>query len=158
MYKRQLNGGDGIDTLNGGDAFDSLNGGAGDDLLNGGDGNDVLLGGTGSDDLVGGNGNDRLDGSQGNDVLDGGVGNDTYIGGVGADQFVLRAGFGRDLLFDFEDGQDQIIIDSSLAINFADLTIRQVGTATIIFANGDTSNFIRLFDTCLLYTSPSPRD
>lgn len=142
-----LNGGDGQDTLNGGDAFDSLNGGAGNDLLDGGDGNDVLLGGAGSDDLVGGNGNDRLDGSQGNDLLDGGVGNDAYIGGAGADQFVLRAGFGRDRLFDFEDGQDQIIIDSSLATSFADLTIRQVGTATIIFANGDTSNFIRLFDT-----------
>jgi Ca2+-binding RTX toxin-like protein len=65
-------------------------------------GNDVLSGGAGNDRLFGGAGNDTLDGGSGDDILDGGKGNDLLFGGTGHDTFVFQAGFGHDIVADFE--------------------------------------------------------
>jgi Ca2+-binding RTX toxin-like protein len=65
-------------------------------------GNDVLSGGAGNDRLFGGDGNDILDGGSGDDSLNGGKGNDLLFGGAGHDTFVFKAGFGRDIITDFE--------------------------------------------------------
>lgn len=160
-----LIGAAGNDTLNGDEDGDTLNGGAGNDILSGGTGNDVLIGATGNDVINGGldndnisggagfdtvsgeAGNDVLRGNAGNDVLAGGVGNDALFGGTGADVFSFGIGFGSDTVRDFEDGSDIFQIDTALAADFSALTIRQVGTDTIVFANGDTSNFFRIFNT-----------
>ena len=54
--------------VNGGNGNDSLTGTEGDDIVNGGNGNDTLAGLGGDDVLNGGNGNDVLNGGAGNDV------------------------------------------------------------------------------------------
>jgi hypothetical protein len=91
-----LAGTDGDDHMNGGNGNDTLNAGAGDDLLNGGNGNDVLNAGAGNDVASGGNGNDTIDGSDGNDNLSGGNGNDVMNGG--ADNDSLSGGNGNDTM------------------------------------------------------------
>ena len=115
-----LYGGAGADALYGGTGWDSLDGGAGDDRLwgnegsdrmRGGTGRDTLAGGSGDDDLRGGDGADTLYGNQGQDRLDGGTGDDVLRGGTLADTFVFAAGGGRDVIEDFELGQDRLLLD-----------------------------------------------
>jgi len=117
----RLIGGSGSDYLLGGSGDDWLDGGSGDDTLLGGDGNDLLVGGSGLDRLEGGAGNDRLEGGTGNDRLDGGSGNDTLVGGAGSDTLLGGDGAdtfifdgGRDLIIDFQDGIDRILLDPAL--------------------------------------------
>jgi Ca2+-binding RTX toxin-like protein len=43
-----------------------------------------------------------LNGAAGNDTIDGGGGNDTMTGGTGNDMFVFHAGFGNDVITDFD--------------------------------------------------------
>lgn len=94
--------------LNGTRHRDVLTGGRGNDTLRGLGGNDVLNGLSGADVLVGGAGNDFLSGGTGNDRLIDGIGNDIFTGGQGRDRFVVSKGFGRTLIRDFQDRQDQI--------------------------------------------------
>lgn len=101
------------------------------DWLAGDDGRDRLSGFGGRDHLAGGGGHDILLGGAGADTLDGGSGRDTLTGGSGADHFVLRRGGGADVVRDFEDGIDRILVRSS-ADRFADLTLRQVGDDVIV--------------------------
>ncbi len=107
----------------GNDSFDASGSSAGTQQ-DGGGGNDTLIGGNAGDGLTGGAGDDTLIGNGGNDTLDGGTGNDTLTGGAGADLFILRATGDvlspGDILTDFEDGVDQIGLESSLSL--ADLT------------------------------------
>ena len=148
----RLVGEDGHDTLNGGAGNDNLNGGAGDDQLFGdddkfyysqsgddrllgGDGNDTLDGGGGADQLfgeadddslLGGNGNDSLLSGTGDDTLNGGSGLDVLIGGAGSDRFILTPRSeteDRDLIQDYQDGLDRLVLTSGLSFN--DLTINQ---------------------------------
>ena len=154
-----LNGGLNNDTLIGGGDNDVLNGDSGDDRLIGGNGDDTIDGGTGMDTLIGGNnndflsgnlGNDRLLGRNGNDTLDGGsgadnlkgdaeddyliggLGRDTLNGGSGSDLFAVASGVSADLdvIVDFTDGVD--FLDLTGNLSFGDLTIKDVGTKTLI--------------------------
>jgi len=103
---RNLNAGEGDDTIQaglgetanfsgeGGDDLlvgalgsDTLTGDAGDDTLQGGSGDDSLSGGADNDELFGNRGRDTLTGEAGDDTLDGGAGRDTLTGGPGADTF-----------------------------------------------------------------------
>lgn len=93
---KNLNGGNGNDTLTGTPGNDRLNGSNGNDSLSGLGGDDVLLGSNGNDNLNGGAGNDRLEGSNGNDTLTGEDGNDTLLGDNGNDS--LTGGNGNDTL------------------------------------------------------------
>ena len=99
-------------------------------MLDGNVGNDVLIGGAGDDTLDGGEGNDSLTGGAGNDWLVGAEGSDTLTGGEGSDRFFLVAGFGPDLITDFEDGVDFLVLDNGLV--FSDLSITQTQNATLI--------------------------
>ncbi len=131
----RLRGGDGDDVLIGGGGNDRLIGGNGDDTLRGGGGRDRLIGGNGNDILEGGSGDDLLKGGTGNDVLDGGRGSDVLIGGRGRDRFAIGRGEGLDLIRDFGDRQDRILLKGSL--RFGDLTIAQIGRDVLISAGSD---------------------
>lgn len=95
-------GGAGNDSIVGGANLDDFNGGLGRDRMFGGGGADYLSGDEGNDFLVGGAGQDRLIGGADSDNIEGGAGRDDLSGGDGADVFVFRAGFGRDVLRDFD--------------------------------------------------------
>jgi Ca2+-binding RTX toxin-like protein len=102
----------------------------GDDVLLGTEGRDQLLGKDGSDMLSGSGGNDSLVGGYGDDILSGGQGKDILVGGKGSDRFVLELNSGCDLVRDFQAGEDQIFLGSSL--QFSDLSFRQQGKSTLI--------------------------
>ncbi|MFJ4453020.1 peroxidase family protein [Pseudomonas sp. NPDC089392] len=143
-----LDGGDGNDTLLGDAGNDTLNGGAGDDSLDGGNGNDTLQGGDGNDTLFGDVGNDTLLGGAGNDFINGAAGNDTVLGGAGNDTmmatdgndvFQFAAGFGNDLIINFDaiaaGGQDRLDITAlniTAATFAASVTIADVGADTLV--------------------------
>ena len=93
--------------------------GRGHDVGLGGDGNDVLRGGIGKDTLDGGAGDDKLIGGIGKDVLNGGAGDDKLVGGrhadmltggEGEDVFVFGRGSGHDVITDFTQGEDAILL------------------------------------------------
>jgi serralysin len=138
----------GNDTLNGENGNDAILGLAGNDTLNGDNGNDVLDGGGGIDTLIGGNGDDMLFGSvgidtlmggNGDDSLDGGAGDDSLTGGKGPDQFVFNAGFGDDVITDFENNdviqfEDGLFQDAQAVLAAS----QQVGEDTVITAGTNT--------------------
>ncbi|GGA07523.1 calcium-binding protein [Neptunicoccus cionae] len=98
----------GKDDLFGGGGSDKLRGGAGKDKLEGGNGKDNLQGGSGNDTLKGGGGADVLKGGGGKDKIIGGAGNDKLWGNRGADDFIFKSGDDRDVIKDFNVGQDEI--------------------------------------------------
>ncbi|MEX0270185.1 DUF4347 domain-containing protein [Leptolyngbyaceae cyanobacterium UHCC 1019] len=119
--------------LNGGNGKDTLNGTAGNDRINGGNGEDTLFGGAGNDFLLGGNGDD---------VLRGGLGNDILNGGNGSDRFVLTAGEGTDTIQDFQNGTDKFVLAGGLTYN--QLTVQQEGTRTrlLVTATGEVLAYL----------------
>ena len=125
----------------------------GDDILRGGQGDDTIIGSFGNDRLFGNPGSDFLSAGSGNDLLDGGPGDDVLTSGSGFDEF-RNALF--DLIFDFD---LQFDIGVSLVQDgpFTPLTTNQ-----LIIRTGDDDDLVEFSkvteDTCLLYTSPSPRD
>jgi Ca2+-binding RTX toxin-like protein len=112
----------GIENLTGGTLADRLTGDIQANRLEGDAGNDTLQGGAGDDTLLGGSGADRLGGGMGNDLLE---------GGLGADQFVFNTGGGNDIVADFEDGLDRILIGTG-AESFSDLSLSENGSDTVI--------------------------
>ena len=126
---------------------DRLGGGPRADRISGLGADDTVLSGGGNDVVAGGNGADRMDGGDGADTLNGGRGADTLIGGLGRDTFVLREGSGNDLVTDFQNGIDRILINTS-DNRFADLTIIEVEAgvrirsddATILLRGADLSD------------------
>ncbi|WP_162181826.1 calcium-binding protein, partial [Pseudomonas monteilii] len=135
----QLLGSSGNDTLNGGDDNDSLDGGLGDDILNGGTGSDTLFGDAGNDILSGGSGSDFLNGDVGDDTVNGGAGDDTMMATDGNDVFQFAAGFGNDLIINFDSnatgGQDLLDITAfniTAATFAASVTIADVGDDTLV--------------------------
>ena len=124
-----LHGGKGNDTGSGGLGDDTIYGDTGDDLIDGNAGNDLLNGGQGNDTLDGGSGNDELIGDVGDDLLFGAGGADTLTGGAGQDQFVLTPTSGSDLITDFTDGEDLIVLDG---LTFDQLTIDLSQNATFV--------------------------
>ncbi len=105
-----IEGGAGRDFLIGGDDADLLLGGIGSDVISGGNGLDVLEGGAGADQLFGGNRSDILRGGWGPDLLSGGNGQDVLRGGAGADQFLLIPGSDGDIITDFQDNIDTLVL------------------------------------------------
>ncbi|THD82136.1 calcium-binding protein [Aliigemmobacter aestuarii] len=106
----RLRGEAGADVLLGQTGADRMIGGAGNDVLKGGIGRDRLEGRLGADLLEGMSGSDTLLGGSANDRLNGGGGNDTMTGGAGADRFIYKVNSGSDVITDFEDGVDRIVI------------------------------------------------
>ncbi|WP_071516384.1 calcium-binding protein [Geitlerinema sp. PCC 9228] len=129
-----LLGGSGVDVLSGNDGDDSIFGGQDEDILNGDDGNNIIFGGQQRDVINGGNGNNLLSGD---------LGEDTLTGGGGEDRFLLRDVAGADIVTDFADGIDSLLLPAvgfplaSSALSFADLNIFQAAGGTVISAGGN---------------------
>ena len=98
---------------------DILRGGDGNDLMFGNNNQDELLGDLGNDTIFGGQGNDSINGSAGNDQIFGDLGNDSSTGGPGNDQFVIGPGFGTDVIIDYGNGIDSLVLIG--AVTEADL-------------------------------------
>ncbi len=104
-------------------------------FIDAGDGNDTVVGTAGADVIRGGTGNDLLTGGGGDDLL---------TGGRGLDRFSFAAGFGNDIITDFEAGSragDVIVMDRTV---FADLNsllaaTSQVGSDVVITASATDS-------------------
>lgn len=149
-----IRGGAGNDSAYGGNGADRILGEAGNDVLYGDGGRDTLSGGNDLDRLFGGADNDRLDGGSGNDTLDGGSGNDSLVGGggddtltggAGADRFVFGRGAGWDVVRDFQDNLDEIVIPTAM-LSSPTMTVAQVlaahatvtaGGVVLDFGGGD---------------------
>jgi beta-glucanase (GH16 family)/Ca2+-binding RTX toxin-like protein len=85
-------------------------------------------------------------GDVGRQYLTGGAGADVIAGGAGSDVFVFERGDGRDVITDFQPGQDLLAVGSSLAGfgSFAALraAMTQSGADTILnFGGGDSITF-----------------
>lgn len=106
---------EGDDKLAGTVLADVIDGGDGDDTIAGGDGVDQLDGGADNDSLGGGAGNDLLNGGTGDDILLGGTGDDELTGGDGADYFWFENGDGWDVVSDFTDGVDFVVVGASIS-------------------------------------------
>ena len=135
-----VHGEDGNDFLRGGDtAADTIFGGEGNDdiraVANQGLADhaaDVLFGEGGNDFILGGNAADRIQGGDGNDIL---------AGFGGADLFAFAADeSGNDVITDFEDGIDKILLSGAAepviedsgggaALTFGDTTVLLVGVS-----------------------------
>lgn len=149
-----LGGGNGNDAILGGDGSDRLDGQAGNDAVRGEAGNDLVAGGVGNDRLFGDEGNDRVDGGTGNDVLtggggadvlDGGAGNDVVAGGPQNDRFLFARLGGRDVVADFQDNVDTLVLDDTLwgpnlsAAGVINRFARDLGTSVVLeFAGGES--------------------
>jgi phospholipase/lecithinase/hemolysin len=173
-----LSGGDGNDSLwggigndiaFGGDGNDLLYGQAGDDIAIGDGGNDTIYGGAGNDYLLGGEGQDSLWGNEGKDILNGGLGQDLLFGGGGGDRldggadddsltggqgkdlFVFRLGNGKDIVTDFQVGQDKIDLTSFGFANYSNFIANASLVNDIIsFGPGNT---LELLNTNVLSLS-----
>jgi hypothetical protein len=147
-----LNGDLGDDVIGGGNDNDLISGGQGNDNANGDDGDDLISGGQGEDALNGNNGNDTIFGGQQADIINGGNGDDflsgdlqedTLTGGEGSDRFLLRAVSGPDIITDFEDGVDSLVLPTSdfpvqpAGLSFEDLSVFQAEGGTVISFNGN---------------------
>jgi serralysin len=132
-----IRGDDGNDTLDGTAQADRIRGDKGSDLLRGLGGNDQLEGDDGNDRLLGGAGRDTLEGDQGNDVL---------TGGGGADVFRYSGGDDADVVTDFQDGVDRILISDPAIDGFEDLTVAEdaAGSAVVSFLVGNDPTSITL--------------
>jgi Ca2+-binding RTX toxin-like protein len=75
-------------------------------------------------------------------VLYGDTGNDTLTGGAGADKFILTAGKGSDIITDFEDGIDSLVLGGGL--QFSQLTITFDSGATSIKIAGSNELLVTL--------------
>ena len=69
------------------------------------------------------------------DTLTGGIGNDTLEGGLGNDIFQINTGIGRDVIVDYEHGEDRIKLLGGLTED--DLTFSYLGGHTRIKDNND---------------------
>ena len=87
------------------------------ETIDGRGGSDFIFGGKGDDVILGGRGRDFLTGGTGDDQITGGIGKDVIVGGRGDDLFVLTEGRGRDLILDFEQGQDKFGLQSGLTFD-----------------------------------------
>lgn len=110
---------------------DKVSGGQGDDWISSGNGADTLRGGTGNDILTNFATNAHLHGGAGDDTLMGGWDRDHLSGGSGADSFLFIADHGHDVITDFAQGEDRLVM-LDFATGVADLTIVQQAADTRI--------------------------
>lgn len=100
-----------IENVTGGGGNDNIAGNVAANILVGGAGNDTLSGLQRADTLKGGEGADTLDGGDGRDILYGDSGDDILTGGLHQDAFHFAASGGADIITDFVNGVDKLVID-----------------------------------------------
>ncbi|WP_373503208.1 calcium-binding protein [Aestuariivirga sp.] len=98
---------------------------------------DVIGGNDSINRLIGNAGNDVIDGAGGNDYILGGAGGDLMMGGSGDDVFVIEAGFGNDIISDFEAGAgrtDRVWLQGTGMADFGDVLANafEVAGTTVI--------------------------
>ena len=157
-----IDGLDGDDLLFGGPdgGPDFLFGGDGDDKIYGGKGNDALFGGRGDDLIKGGPDNDALERAL--EVLDRALsnefelhfkierydfGNDRLEGGTGDDYFYFYPDGGDDVILDFGNGNDRIVLTAFEDIlSVSDLVLQQQGDNLVIDLSGQDGGTVTLQD------------
>lgn len=92
---------------------------------------DVIKGRGGDDILLGRSGNDRIVGGSGLDVLYDGDGRDKLKGGADKDAFVLRDDGDKDVILDYEDGLDVIVLEVEGVDDFSDLSLTQLSNGRV---------------------------
>lgn len=114
-----------------------------------GNGDFNLKGNTLGNYLQGNKGDNHLNGYAGNDAFFGGAGDDMMTGGAGIDGFYFKANADREIITDFVDGEDLLILFPGDEIkNVSDLIAnhaRQAGDDVVISGDG-TTMVIRDFD------------
>lgn len=141
----------------------------GGDFMFGGDGDDKIYGGKGNDLLFGGHGDDLLKGGPDNDFLESALevidrelsnefevhfkierydfGNDRLAGGTGDDYFYFYPDGGDDVILDFGNGNDRIVLTALEDIrSVSDLVIQQQGDNLLIDLSGGGGGTITLQD------------
>ena len=87
-----------------------------------------------------------LIGGAGSQSMSGGAGGDVLVGGAGADLFwLIGADAGRDIVTDFTDGEDRVVLDHTLFANFASVQqhMQQVGADVLIEHDGATAMLLQ---------------
>ncbi|MDZ4778061.1 MAG: hypothetical protein SGJ23_14870, partial [Alphaproteobacteria bacterium] len=117
--------------------------GGDNDYVYAGTENDYVNGGDGIDTLFGEAGNDTIYGGAGDDYMVAGGGIDTLYGEGGSDRFVFAQQSGTDTIGDFQDGLDRIDLSTYGGATFANTTIQQSGSNTIItMVGGETITLV----------------
>lgn len=137
----RLYGNRGNNALAGRGGDDQIYGSDGDDALVGNSGDDVLIGQTGKDRLWGDVGDDLLVGGAQADYLSGGRGQNRLRGGAGRDLFELAPTAGFDIIADFEDGLDRLLLSEGLSLDALSFTAQTAGM--LIRASGEAIALLR---------------
>ncbi len=124
--------GDDVNTLLPSSQDDRLYGMGGNDVIRGSAGSDYIEGGAGADELYGDEQGDVLLGGEGVDLLAGGAGTDFLAGGPGSDVFVWNTGDGDDVIGDYDDGGDRIVLDG---IDLAALDFQRVAVGSSFYVD-----------------------
>ncbi|NET38049.1 MAG: calcium-binding protein, partial [Cyanothece sp. SIO1E1] len=106
-------------------------GNGGDDIIYGNRNANKIEAGDGSDRIYGMAGDDQIDGGAGNDVIRGGLGRDQIRTGGGQDVIEIEAASGTTIVEDFRQGEDLLRIDTAIATQVEDLTIREISEKSI---------------------------
>ena len=130
----------GNDRLHGDAGSNEIKGSGGDDKLYGRQGADILKGGKDDDYLNGGDGADKLYGEDGKDTLNGTSGDDILNGGAGADTFRFDRHHENDIIKDFENNSDTLLLG-----NFGALFGSWKGLQEYVVDNGQSSGNV-VFD------------
>ena len=124
--------------------------GLGTDVLSGienirsGSGADRLTGNSLGNALVGEGGADTLDGRAGADQIIGGAGNDSLTGGSEGDLFIFTTSAGNDVITDFQDNIDALVMGV-----FSQVTVQDAGADTLLIF-GTTQVRLLNFDHLLI--------
>lgn len=117
------------------------------DTLFGQQHDDHLYGLAGQDLLLGEEGNDHLEGGAGIDHLIGGPGNDFLTGGASPDVFEWSTGDGHDLIGDYDDGGDSIVINGT---DVSTMQFTQVAPGASIYREASNPGITAHYDGSFL--------
>lgn len=128
-------------TVIGNSLGNAIKGNDGDNRIEGRGGADTIKGYDGHDTLLGGAGNDSLNAGDDNDLIAGGTGNDRMKGGKGLDSFVFLTGDGQDVITDFDEDEDSLLLGVSGFGTLAALTghVTQQGSDVLFDFGGGHS-------------------
>jgi len=140
-------GGSGDDVITGNRVANEIYGGTGRDAIKGAGGKDFIGGNKGRDMIKGGNGDDTLRGGNANDRIFGQNGDDKIFGGRGADKFVFSKGGDFDIIKDFEDDHDLLLL-TRLGLADADDALSHAsninGNVVFDFGDGDVLKVVNM--------------